>query len=380
MERYKITKTIGDGTYGTVSKAIVRSSGEIVAIKRMKKKFYSWEECLDLREIKSLRKLTHPNIVKLKEVIRANDDLNLVFEYLEQNVVQLMNDEGNNLDEQRIRDIISQTIQGLAYMHKNGFFHRDLKPDNILIGENICKIADFGLAREVRSQPPYTEYVSTRWYRAPEVLLHARRYNWQLDIFALGCIMSELYLLRPLFPGTNETDQINKLCSVLGTPSPSEWAEGHRLAAQLNFSFPHYIQTPLATLVPNASPDAIDFMLTVMQWDPAKRPTAEQCLQHPFFTSRPLQPPPSILFYEAPHKNKHGTFNSPSPNPSSLNTSIQEGLNHSRSGFITNTDNMRHLRDLRGPKIKNPSEGLRTTGASLISKPVGNIGMGRHKF
>lgn len=203
MERYKITKTIGDGTYGVVSKAIVRNTGEIVAIKRMKKKFYSWEECLDLREIKSLRKLTHPNIVKLKEVIRANDDLNLVFEYIEQNVVQLMNEEGQNLDEQRIRDIISQTIQGLAYMHKNGFFHRDLKPDNILFADNVCKIADFGLAREIRSQPPYTEYVSTRWYRAPEVLLHSRRYSQQVDIFALGCIMSELYLLRPLFPGTN---------------------------------------------------------------------------------------------------------------------------------------------------------------------------------
>lgn len=380
MERFKITNTLGDGTYGTVSKAIVRNTGEIVAIKRMKKKFYSWEECLDLREIKSLRKFTHPNIVKLKEVIRANDNLNLVFEYLEQNVVQLINDEGNQLDEQRIRDILSQTIQGLAYMHKNGFFHRDLKPDNLLIGDNICKIADFGLAREIRSQPPYTEYVSTRWYRAPEVLLHSRRYSSQVDIFALGCIMSELYLLRPLFPGTNETDQINKLCSVLGTPSHSDWAEGHRLAAQLNFSFPHYIQTPLATLIPNASPDAIDFMLSVMQWDPAKRPNAEQCLQHPFFAFR--LPAPSNLFYEVPQKSRNLGFNSPSLNSSSLNTSMQEELNHShsRSGLITNTDNIRQLRDPRGPKNKYPSEGLRTTGASLISKPVANIGTGRYKF
>jgi len=113
-------------------------------------------------------------------------------------------------------------------MHKNGFFHRDIKPENLLINpKNVIKIADFGLAREIRSLPPYTDYVSTRWYRAPEILLKSTNYNSPIDIFALGCIMAELYLLNPLFSGSSEVDQLNKICSVLGTP-PKSWTEGYK--------------------------------------------------------------------------------------------------------------------------------------------------------
>jgi len=112
-----------------------------------------------------------------------------------------------------------QIFQGLAFMHRHGFFHRDMKPENLLCcGPELVKIADFGLARETRSRPPYTDYVSTRWYRAPEVLLHSINYNTPIDLWAVGCIMAELYTFRPLFPGTSEIDQIFKICSVLGTP------------------------------------------------------------------------------------------------------------------------------------------------------------------
>lgn len=101
------------------------------------------------------------------------------------------------------RNIVFQVAEGLAHMHRNGFFHRDLKPENLLTYNNAVKICDFGLAREVRSQPPYTEYVSTRWYRAPELLLRSRNYNSPVDVFALGCIMAELYMQAPLFPGSS---------------------------------------------------------------------------------------------------------------------------------------------------------------------------------
>ena len=160
MERFRIIKNIGDGTFGSVSKAAVQGSNEIVAVKKMKKKFYSWEECLELREIKVLRKITHPNLVKLKEVVRANDELNLIFEYCDKNLYQLMTE--GALTEEQIREYIKQTLSGLSFLHKNGFFHRDLKPDNILLSASVAKIADFGLAREIRSQGPCTEYVSTR--------------------------------------------------------------------------------------------------------------------------------------------------------------------------------------------------------------------------
>jgi serine/threonine protein kinase len=284
MERYKILKTVGDGTFGVVFKAINTANGEVCAIKKMKTKFKSWEECLALREIKSLRKLSHMNIVKLKEAFRVNDELHLVFEFLEENVYQLIKDKTEPLPEARVRSIAHQVLQGLAYMHKHGFFHRDLKPENLMVTNDICKITDFGLAREIRSRPPFTDYVSTRWYRAPEIVLRGTNYNSPVDIFALGCIMAELYMLRPLAPGNNETDQMMKLCSVLGTPSMSQWPEGYKLASQMGFRFPQYRGMNFRELMPTASMEALELILRMLSWDPQKRPTAAECLEHSYFS------------------------------------------------------------------------------------------------
>src|ERR1700733_15146885 len=112
-----------------------------------------------------------------------------------------------------------QILQGLSFMHKHGFFHRDIKPENLLCnGPDLIKIADFGLARETRSRPPYTDYVSTRWYRAPDVLLRATDFSSPIDLWGVGCIIAELYSVQPLFPGRSEIDQIFRICSILGTP------------------------------------------------------------------------------------------------------------------------------------------------------------------
>jgi len=286
MDRFKIHKTIGDGAYGVVYRAAIIKTGEIVAIKKMKKKFYSWDECMALKELKSLRKLNHQNVIKLKEVIKVSDDLYFVFEYLEQNIYQLyteVRDKGKSLPESQIKNIIYQTAAGLVYMHKHGFFHRDLKPENLLITNDTVKIADFGLAREIRSRPPYTEYISTRWYRAPEILLKSNTYNSPVDIFALGCIMAELYMLAPLFNGSSEIDQIYKICSILGTPTHKSWSEGFQLAAKIGLTFPQFQPTPLASLMPNASSDAINLISEMLKFDPQKRITAAQILQHPYF-------------------------------------------------------------------------------------------------
>ena len=298
MDRFKIIKPIGDGTFGSVSKATTVSTNEVVAIKKMKSKFYSWEECLELREIKVLRKITHPNVIRLKEVVRANDELNLIFEFCDKNLYQLQSE--GQLSENAIKDLIRQTLQGLSHIHKNGFFHRDVKPDNIMIASGIVKIADFGLAKEIRSSSPCTEYVSTRWYRAPEVLLHSRRYSWQVDIFAIGCILAELYLNRPLFPGSSEIDQLNRLCSVLGTPN--DWNEGQRLASSLNYIFPQYISTSLSDLIPTASSEAIDFIQQLLRWDPQLRPTCDACLQHVYLTGVQVKTGPRVV--DTADKNK----------------------------------------------------------------------------
>ncbi|KAL9981209.1 hypothetical protein ACROYT_G009882 [Oculina patagonica] len=284
MKRYQSMKQLGDGTYGSVALARNVETGETVAIKKMKRKFYSWEECINLREVKSLRKLNHANIVKLKEVIRENDYLYFVFEYMKENLYQMMKSRDKLIPESMIRNIIYQILQGLAFIHKHGFFHRDMKPENLLCtGPELVKIADFGLARETRSRPPYTDYVSTRWYRAPEVLLRSTNYSSPIDVWAVGCIMAELYTLRPLFPGSSEVDEIFKICAVLGTPSKEDWPEGHQLAANMKFKFMQVMPTALKDLIPNASPEAIQLMRDMLLWDPKKRPTCAQALKYPYF-------------------------------------------------------------------------------------------------
>eukprot|EP00826_Nyctotherus_ovalis_P026936 TRINITY_DN2099_c0_g2_i2.p1 TRINITY_DN2099_c0_g2~~TRINITY_DN2099_c0_g2_i2.p1 ORF type:complete len:286 (+),score=86.48 TRINITY_DN2099_c0_g2_i2:191-1048(+) len=276
MEKYKTIKVIGDGAYGVVTKAVNVITGEVVAIKKMKKKAYRWEHCIELKEIKSLIKLTHPNIVRLLEVIKEKNTLHFVFEFLDVNVYQMMSDRQKPLPEISIRNIVYQTLQGLAYMHKNGFFHRDMKPENLLCFLDYVKIADFGLAKEITAQPPFTDYVATRWYRAPEIILRyslidiknrSTTYNAPIDIFAVGAILAELYTMRPLFPGSSEIDQMNKICQVLGSPTKDSWPEGFRLAEQTGFKFPAQPPASLRSIIQTASESAFDLITRTGLWE-----------------------------------------------------------------------------------------------------------------
>ena len=283
MDRYKVVKQLGDGTYGEVLKASNRQTGEVVAVKRMKRKYYSWDECMALQEVKSLRKMKHPNIVKLKEVIREQDILYFVFEFLDQNLYEVSKGRQKFFPESTVRNYMFQVLQGLGYMHRHGYFHRDIKPENILVTGDIAKVADFGLAKAVKARPPHTDYVSTRWYRAPEVLLRSPNYNAPIDIWAVGCMMAELVMLRPLFPGASESDELHRITAVLGTPTPETWKDGLRQAASINYRFPKLPACPLQRLMPHASAEAIKIMHDMMLWDPAKRPTCGGSIQYPFF-------------------------------------------------------------------------------------------------
>ncbi|XP_065015747.1 cyclin-dependent kinase F-4-like isoform X1 [Musa acuminata AAA Group] len=315
MERYRVAKEVGDGTFGTVWQAINKQSGEVVAIKKMKIKYYSWEECLNLQEVKSLRRLNHPNIIKLKEVIRENDTLYLVFEYMECNLYQLMKKRGKPFTEVEIRNWCFQIFQALAYMHQRGYFHRDLKPENILVTKNILKIADFGLAREASSKPPFTEYVSTRWYRAPEVLLQSSVYDFAVDMWAMGAIIAELFTLCPLFPGLSEADEIYKICSVIGPPNRNSWAKGLQLADAIKFQFPQLASVPLSLLIPSASQDAVNLISSLCSWDPSRRPTSVEVLQHSFF-----QP----CFYIPPSPRVRLSVGAPKTSPSVIMKGVLE--------------------------------------------------------
>ncbi|KAH0867116.1 hypothetical protein HID58_074138 [Brassica napus] len=284
MERYKFLEELGDGTCGSVYKAVNLETYEVVAVKKMKRKFYYWEECMNLREVKALRKLNHPHIIKLKEIAREHNELFFIFECMDHNLYQIMKErEQRPFSEGEIRSFMSQMLQGLSHMHKNGYFHRDLKPENLLVTNNILKIADFGLAREVASMPPYTEYVSTRWYRAPEVLLQSSSYTPAVDMWAVGAILAELFAISPLFPGESEIDQLYKICSVLGKPDWTTFPEAKSISRIMSISHTEFPQTRIADLLPNASPEAIDLITRLCSWDPLKRPTADEALNHPFF-------------------------------------------------------------------------------------------------
>jgi len=379
MDRYDIHKRVGDGTYGYVNLVRSKKTQERFAIKVMKKKYYSWNECMQLREIKSLKKLSHPNIIKLKEVIRENDTLYMVFEFMTNNLYELMKEKNKPFPEIQVRNITFQMLQGLQYMHKNGFFHRDMKPENVLCnGADDIKIADFGLAREIRSRPPFTDYVSTRWYRAPEVLLRSTRYNSPVDLWAIGTIMAEIYTIRPLFPGSSEIDEIFKVTAVLGTPTALNWPEGLKLAHSMTYKFPQMVATPIRQLIPQAGKDGLDLMTRMMAWNPAHRPTCLESLKHPFFagcTAKAAAPTAAAAAKAAPAPAKAAAKSSYDNNGSS-NTASTSGTKQARASYgngsynkpLTNIVNEPGHRKSVSPSTVSPMFGV-----------VGRAGSGRNR-
>ncbi|KAJ4724336.1 Kinase-like protein [Melia azedarach] len=294
MEKYTLIKEIGDGAYGKVWRAVNKQSGEAVAIKVLKDGCTSLEECLNLREVKCLRKLNnHSNIVKLKELVNQNNVLYFVFEYMDCDLHQLMHDRKHFFSEAEVRNFCFQLFQGLNYMHQQGYLHRDLKPDNLLVSKEIIKIADFGLAREIETSSPYTEDITTLSYRAPEMFFPCQ-YSSKVDMWAMGVIMAEMITLRLLFPGNGEADQIYDICNAIGSPTMDTWPEGLALANSINFKFPNFSSDNLSALIPSANDDEINLISSLLSWDPSKRPTAAEALQHPYFLSCFHVPPPFL--------------------------------------------------------------------------------------
>jgi protein kinase len=227
--------------------------------------------------------------VKLLTIFRETDFLYLVFELCGDSLLTVIKSHADGLPEPAIRDILIQLLRGVAFVHQQGFFHRDMKPENVLFSGDTLKIVDFGLAREIRSRPPYTQYAGTRWYRAPEVLMRHQFYNSPVDIWAVGAIAAELFTMRPLFQGASETDQIYKICGVLGPPSPTNWPEGLKLAARLGLRFTSTCPIGLAAAIPNASPAAIEFIAQLLTMDPTRRPSAKRALALPFLQGETLR-------------------------------------------------------------------------------------------
>ncbi|CAB9526496.1 control protein 2 homolog 1 [Seminavis robusta] len=278
---------IGEGTYGVVYKAKDRVTGEIIALKKIR--LEAEDEGIPstaIREISLLKELQHPNIVRLYDVVHTERKLTLVFEFLDQDLKKYLDVCDSGLDLPILKSFLYQLLTGVAYCHHHRVLHRDLKPPNLLINrEGQLKLADFGLARAfgipVRS---YTHEVVTLWYRAPDVLMGSRKYSTPVDIWSVGCIFAEMANGRPLVAGTSEADQLDKIFRLLGTPT----LQGYPGIVDLPEYSPDLPPYPapmggLASLVSGLDAEGIDLLGKMLQYDPARRITAQAALEHPFF-------------------------------------------------------------------------------------------------
>lgn len=287
MERYQKMEKIGEGTYGVVYKAKDRVTGEIIALKKIR--LEAEDEGIPstaIREISLLKELQHPNIVRLYDVVHTERKLTLVFEFLDQDLKKYLDICDSGLDLPILKSFLYQLLTGVAYCHHHRVLHRDLKPPNLLINrEGQLKLADFGLARAfgipVRS---YTHEVVTLWYRAPDVLMGSRKYSTPVDIWSVGCIFAEMANGRPLVAGTSEADQLDRIFRLLGTPKLADYP-GIVDLPEYSPDLPPYPppRNGLASLVPTLDAEGIDLLSLMLQYDPARRVTAQAALEHPFF-------------------------------------------------------------------------------------------------
>ncbi|KAM4853597.1 MAPK/MAK/MRK overlapping kinase isoform 2-T2 [Thomomys bottae] len=285
MKNYKVIGKIGEGTFSEVMKMQSLRDGNHYACKQMKQHFDSIDQVNNLREIQALRRLNpHPNILTLYEVVfdRKSGSLALICELMDMNIYELIRGRRHPLSERRIMHYMYQLCKSLDHMHRNGIFHRDVKPENILIKQDILKLGDFGSCRSVYSKQPYTEYISTRWYRAPECLLTDGFYTYKMDLWSAGCVFYEIASLQPLFPGANELDQISKIHDVIGTPAQRTLTKFKQSRA-MSFDFPFKKGSGIPPPPTNLSPHCLSLLHSMVVYDPDDRIAAHQALQHPYF-------------------------------------------------------------------------------------------------
>ncbi|KAI4823483.1 hypothetical protein KUCAC02_012066, partial [Chaenocephalus aceratus] len=347
VEEFQCLNRIEEGTYGVVYRAKDKKTDEIVALKRLKmEKEKEGFPITSLREINTILKAQHPNIVTVREIVVGSnmDKIYIVMNYVEHDLKSLMETMKQPFLPGEVKTLMIQLLRGVRHLHDNWILHRDLKTSNLLLShKGILKIGDFGLAREYGSPlKPYTPVVVTLWYRSPELLLGAKEYSTAVDMWSVGCIFGELLTQKPLFPGKSEIDQINKIFKDLGSPSEKIWPGYNELPAVKKMTFTEYpynnLRKRFGALL---SDQGFDLMNKFLTYCPSKRILSDEGLKHEYLRETPLPIDPS-MFPTWPAKSeqqrvKRGT--SPRPPEGGLGYSHLGDDDLKDTGFHLTTSN-----------------------------------------
>ncbi|XP_013990874.2 cyclin-dependent kinase 11B isoform X4 [Salmo salar] len=347
VEEFQCLNRIEEGTYGVVYRAKDKKTDEIVALKRLKmEKEKEGFPITSLREINTILKAQHPNIVTVREIVVGSnmDKIYIVMNYVEHDLKSLMETMKQPFLPGEVKTLMIQLLRGVRHLHDNWILHRDLKTSNLLLShKGILKVGDFGLAREYGSPlKPYTPVVVTLWYRSPELLLGAKEYSTAVDLWSVGCIFGELLTQKPLFPGKSEIDQINKIFKDLGSPSEKIWPGYNELPAVKKMTFTEYpynnMRKRFGALL---SDQGFDLMNKFLTYCPSKRILSDEALKHEYFRETP-QPIDPSMFPTWPAKSeqqrvKRGT--SPRPPEGGLGYSQLGDDDLKDTGFHLTTSN-----------------------------------------
>lgn len=284
MDKFEKLGKIGEGSYGVVIKCRNKETGQIVAIKKfLEPEDDIYTKKIAKREIRMLRSLRHHNLVKLLDVFKIRHKFHLVFEYCDHTVLNELEAHPRGVEEKMVKSIIHQTLQAVNFCHKEGCIHRDVKPENILITKDgVIKLCDFGFAR-ILSNDEYTDYVATRWYRAPELLVGSTEYGPPVDVWAIGCVFAELITGQPLWPGRSDVDQLYLIIKTLGPLTDMQ----RKIFLENQFYRGVTIPEP-REMDPLDSKfklpgQAMSFMKGCFEMDPEQRLTCAELLQHAYF-------------------------------------------------------------------------------------------------
>jgi len=287
IETYTKLDKLGEGTYATVFKGKSVLTEAVVALKEIRLEHEEGAPCTAIREVSLLKDLKHANIVTLHDIVHTKKSLTLVFEYLERDLKQYMDDCGGILAISNVKLFLFQMLRGLSYCHQRRVLHRDLKPQNLLINDKgELKLADFGLAR-AKSVPTktYSNEVVTLWYRPPDVLLGSTEYSTPIDMWGVGCIFYEMSSGRPLFPGATVEDELHLIFKVLGTPSEADWPGISTSEVLASHRFPEYQPENLVARAPRLDTEGISLLTGFLRYEARKRTSARDAMKTNYFAS-----------------------------------------------------------------------------------------------